>query len=148
VRRVIIGMMVFFTISPVFAVTVQNFEKCRNLSNKNFTQRSRTQELRNAKEMEKIFNRIWSAVKTKLAAGDIEGALHYFADGSKGEYRKIFKEMGADIDHIVSTGQIEIESIDDQVAECGVDRLENGETFSYPITFVKDRGGTWKILGF
>ena len=146
-KGVIIGVMVFFIVSPAFVVSVQNFEKCRNMSNKNFAQKSKTQEPLNAKEMEKIFNGIWSAFKTKLASGDIEGALYYFADGSRDEHRKILKEMGADINHLLSTGKIEIDGIHDQVAECGVDRLDNGETFSYPITFIKDRKGTWKISG-
>jgi len=43
---------------------------------------------------------------------------------------------------------VELESIYDHSAQCGMIRKEKGELFSYPISFVEYEKGIWKIYSF
>jgi hypothetical protein len=41
-----------------------------------------------------------------------------------------------------------INTMDDQLAECWALRQESDGTHAYPVTFVKDENGIWKIMGY
>lgn len=43
---------------------------------------------------------------------------------------------------------IKVNILNDGTAECGAIRVESDGTYSYPVTFVQDENGIWKIMGF
>ncbi|HWR59899.1 MAG TPA: hypothetical protein VN328_13515, partial [Thermodesulfovibrionales bacterium] len=101
------------------------------------------------REIEQQLKLIWSSMSNKLVSGDIEGALDYFVDGYKERYRETFRQMGSSkIKRILSKAvDFHLGVLYGRKAECGVIRLEEGERYSYPVTFV-NVDNEWKIYGF
>ena len=82
-------------------------------------------------------------------AGNTEASLNKFVDGVRDQYWLIFTTLGTEeIISIFSDVDFELETITGRAVECGVVRIEEGEAFSYPVTFVQDENGIWRILGF
>jgi hypothetical protein len=92
----------------------------------------------------------WEGMKGALLSGDMEGALSFFVPGAQDRYRQVFEELGTDrISSIFSAIiRVELDTASGRAAEGGLVREENGATYSYPITFVQDQNGIWKIMGF
>lgn len=92
----------------------------------------------------------WDAVRAALLAGNIESALAYFVPGSQPQYDKLFKTIGQEklVTLLGGITEIRLNSHGGRLAECGAIRVETGGTYSYPVTFVKDYHGMWKIHGF
>jgi hypothetical protein len=92
----------------------------------------------------------WEGMKAALMAGNIETALNYFVPGGQDEYRAIFTSMGSEGINTIFSGitEIRLNSYKGGAAECGAVRVERGGVYSYPVTFVKDYFGMWKIYGF
>ena len=44
--------------------------------------------------------------------------------------------------------QVKLYSLSDRFAKGGVLRQESGGVYSYPVTFILDENGIWKIMGF
>ena len=100
-------------------------------------------------EMDNLLKGRWEGMRGKLTGGDVEGALKFFVRGSQDSYRQAFTEPGKNLADIFSNiDEIKLHTLKGQVAECGAVRIENGIPYSYPISFVRDENGIWKILGF
>jgi hypothetical protein len=104
----------------------------------------------NRAEIEALLQAEWEGMKTALMSGDIETAINSYVDNSKNRYRDKFTQMGhSKVNSIFSSiGNFELSHMNGQVAECRVVRVESDGTFSYPVTFVLDENGIWKIMGF
>ncbi|MBI5748934.1 MAG: fibronectin type III domain-containing protein [Nitrospinae bacterium] len=91
----------------------------------------------------------WEGMKTALVSGDIETALTYFVDASIDKYRQIFTELGSDTINSIfsSVTEFKLYTTYGRLAGCGAIRVEAGGTYSYPVTFILDENGIWKILG-
>lgn len=102
------------------------------------------------KEIESQLRQIWTAMSAKVVSGDIEGALDYFVDGVKDRYRKTFKEMSENKLKAVfsNVSDFKLGVLSDRKAECGAIRNEGGKRYSYPVSFVRQDNGGWKIYGF
>jgi hypothetical protein len=104
-----------------------------------------------ADEMNRAFKTIWSRMKTALLAGDISTALADYSDNAKSRYRQIFTHL-IDTNSVApiytNIADIVVSSIDNQIAECWAIRPESDGMHAYPITFVKDGNGIWKIMGY
>ena len=88
-------------------------------------------------------------MKEHALAGDIEGAITYFAHPSQDRFRQAFISVGGtDLSTLV--GQIgatlpifvKVES-----AQYYFEQVVNGETIAFPIDFVRENG-VWKIIEF
>jgi PKD repeat protein len=92
----------------------------------------------------------WDTMKTTLLGGDVEGALVHFVPGNQDRYRDTFTALGnTKLTSIFSEiVEIRLYTVNESAAECGAIRIEKGKTYSYPITYVRDENGLWKILGF
>lgn len=92
----------------------------------------------------------WEGMKGALLGGNIEAALSFFVPGAQDRYRQVFEELGSDgINSLFSTiNGVELDTASGRAAEGGLIREEDGKTYSYPITFVQDQNGIWKIMGF
>jgi hypothetical protein len=92
----------------------------------------------------------WEGMKSALLAGDINKAISYFVVGTQSKFREEFAGFSSsDINAIFSNiSGIELGKVYGKVATCGAIRTEAGGTYSYPLTFIKDGYGIWKIFRF
>jgi len=103
----------------------------------------------NRETMDALLQGKWEGMKGALMGGDIETALTYFVDASKDNYRQIFTELGSDTLNSIFSAVTELKlyTAYGRLAGCGAIRVEAGGTYSYPVTFILDENGIWKILG-
>jgi hypothetical protein len=83
-------------------------------------------------------------------SGDIEGALGFFAEPSMERYRQAFTAAGSANINSIFTGitEIRFKIMYWPIVEYWALRTEPGGTFAYPVTFIQDETGNWKIMGF
>lgn len=100
--------------------------------------------------MENLLRAKWEAMKAALLDGDMETALQYFVGLNREKYREIFIEYGSEKVNRIFSGisEIRLYTLYGRVAGCGAIRTETGGIYSYPVTFVRDENGTWRIKGF
>ena len=92
---------------------------------------------------------VWSDMKENLAAGNIEGALNYFSEGSKEKYREIFTLLGDRLPTLANNMQdIELIYVRGDIAKYRIHRLQYEQQITYYIYFGKDEDGYWKINSF
>lgn len=133
--------------------TVEGMHQARititDVSDKPHTGRT-TVIIQSRRELETLLEGKWGAMKTQLLEGNIDAALTHFVQGSREEYRAMFSGMGKEELREIFAGidAIEVSTLYGKVASCGLVRKEDGKDYSYPLTFVQDADGLWKILGF
>jgi len=105
-------------------------------------------------QLDVLLREKWNGMKAALGNGDIDGALSYFAYGSKDNYQKIFTSLTKDKLKGIVSEMREIEKIDfgENRAKYGINRAETIKGLVHDIThyifFVKDGRGLWKIESF
>ncbi len=92
----------------------------------------------------------WKEMRLALLQGNVERALNHFVSYSQERYRSIFLSFSSEKMQAVFGDFIDLRvgSISDYVAYCGSIRREDEELYSYPVTFILDRDGVWKIKSF
>jgi len=92
----------------------------------------------------------WTAMRSALSAGDIEGALPYFAGPAQARYRQQFTALAAALPQIAAdmANISSVVTLDEHHAEYELQRIESGGVFSYLLIFSPDEQGLWKIQGF
>jgi alpha-tubulin suppressor-like RCC1 family protein len=103
-----------------------------------------------AQELNSRIIPVWNAMRTALLAGDLLGALNFFTAPSKDKYNQMFVAAGtANISLIFSNiTELRLNTIYGPIAEYWALRQESQGTFAYPVTFVQDENGNWKVMGF
>jgi hypothetical protein len=84
---------------------------------------------------------------------DIQGALSYFVESSRAKYEEAFTLLIDQLPDIFSVPEeFNLISVIDNVATCESVVVEvvdgNNLPISYPVTFIKDENGFWKIMVF
>jgi len=103
------------------------------------------------KSIEREFSRIAGSMLSQLKAGNIEGAIDFFVESSKDRHRQIFNVLKDNNTlRLMADGYmgVEIVRIGDHLAQCDMNRKENGTIYSYGIKFVEVAKGVWKIYDF
>jgi len=92
---------------------------------------------------------VWNAMKQRLIAGDVQGALPYFSSLSADDYRTAFLSITtADLTSMIGQiGTITPVFIGSNAAEYRFDQTIDGIIVTFPIEFVLENG-TWKISEF
>lgn len=91
---------------------------------------------------------VWASFVERLSMTNIDGALEYIVDARKENYREAFYIMKDKISEKMSTkNEIVLKEVNGYMATGENIVRENGEIYSYPITFIKERG-KWKIESF
>jgi hypothetical protein len=99
--------------------------------------------------LDALFQAKWRGMKDALRRGDVPGAVAYLATASRDGY---FPLLGAltvplsQIDGVLT--DISLVSADADRAEYEMLRVDNGETFSYFVLFVRDTDGVWRLKFF
>jgi hypothetical protein len=142
-KKLLVLLFCFFVASVVFAG--QGHEKhCTHENCKNCPCEAEK------KEVEGQLKRVWGEVRTKLTAGDIEGALAFFDASSRASYRKTFTEMGKKelASVFAKSSDIRLDELHGDSAGCLAVRSWEGTDFTYPVSFARNGKGEWKIKGF
>jgi len=100
--------------------------------------------------MDALLKAKWEGMRTSLLSDNIEGALDYFVEPSKDRYRQAFAAIGsAGINtRFSSIMELRFNTMYGPVAQYWVLRSETDGTFAYPVTFVQDVNGIWRLMGF
>ena len=90
---------------------------------------------------------LFFGVKAELVSGDIEGALTYFTETRKEEYRQIFLNFGPSLPQYTSTfGDLHLEFAVHSYARFTYSATrEDGSLWQEIADFVKDPDGVWRI---
>lgn len=99
--------------------------------------------------MDALLKGKWEGMKTKLIAGDVKGAVGYFADKSKDSFRQQFTILSSILSQIVSEmGEISLIKVKDNYAEYDLRTVRDNTTYSFQLLFVRDTDGIWRIRSF
>lgn len=92
----------------------------------------------------------WNNMRQALKVRNIEGALTYFTESTRDSFRSQFTAMKKDLPEIAKEmGEARLVKVEeDSFAECDIRRVENGETYSFMLQFVRDYDGMWRIRTF
>ena len=88
----------------------------------------------------------WNAMRARLIAGDIPGALEYFATDARQDYRQIYLLMGTEelISVISDIPAISPIFVEGDKAQYYFEQVVDDQTITFPIEFVRENG-LWKI---
>jgi len=101
------------------------------------------------RQIESHLMKIWNTFKNSILKKDFETALNLLVPGKQDQYREIFADPKYQIvTSFKEIERIEIFEITERTAEAGVIRKENKTEYAYPLTFIKDVYGEWKIYQF
>jgi hypothetical protein len=92
---------------------------------------------------------IFEQFKAALAAGDINTALTFIAEVSRDRYAEIFEAIGSNLPNFAAgMGTLTLESQDEDAAVYEMTHQDGSTTYSFPVVFIKDDDGNWKIYNF
>jgi ankyrin repeat protein len=103
---------------------------------------------------EKAVKTLWAGLCSSMMTGDIERAIGYFVENSQERYRRSLtsikekKNVEAIFSNIEGLIFNKNFKAGEPIVECQIIRNEKGGKYSYPISFVRDIDGSWKIYGF
>lgn len=98
--------------------------------------------------VEILLKTTWEEMRASLLAGDVEKALSYFTYIKRDDFREMFTQMDRKTIQRRFSGEFKAYSVEGRIANCGLIRIENGKRYSYPVDFVKNDDGVWRIAGF
>lgn len=92
---------------------------------------------------------VFESFKTALAASDVNKAVSYVAEISAEKYHTFFEELEVYLPQMASEmGTLILIRQDEEMAYYDLLREESGEIYAYPVIFVKEENGGWKIYDF
>lgn len=100
-------------------------------------------------QMDALLKGKWEGMKSSLVSGKIDSALKNFVGGQNSKYKEVFGALKDQLPAIFSAeeefsfvsayeNRIEYENI----------VVEGDKAYSYPVIFIRDVDGLWKIRGF
>ncbi len=96
----------------------------------------------NQAQMDTLIRGKWEGMKGALMNNDIEGALDYFSNASKDEYREIFELLNSELRTIAAAmREITMSEVMGNTIEYYIKRFQRGVDISYFIYFVRDEKG-------
>jgi len=94
-------------------------------------------------------NDTFDSFKDALAAGDIETALTFIANNSKDRYSEIFQAIGSNLPNFAAgMGTLTLQSQDEGRAVYEMTHQNGPTIYKFPVVFIKDDDGNWKIYNF
>jgi len=92
---------------------------------------------------------VFESFKTALLADDLNAALGCFTEIAAENYDPFLEQLRPYFSQMVNDmGDLVPISSDDNTAVYDLLREENGDTYGYPVLFVRDEMGQWKIYDF
>ncbi len=92
---------------------------------------------------------VFESFKAALLADDVNEAVSFFAEVSAENYRLFLEQLRPYFTQMVSEmGELVFIRFDTDMAMYDLLREENGDTYGYPVAFVRDEMNQWKIYDF
>jgi hypothetical protein len=99
----------------------------------------------NLTQLDTLLQTKWSGMTAALNAGDIATALPYFVGRAQEKYQAIFQDLLPSLPQIFGSIQtLHLLSVGNDEAE--MEAIVGGD--SYPVIFMRDETGIWKLWGF
>lgn len=105
----------------------------------------------NKSQIDRLLKSKWEGMKEALGDRNINNAVSNFAIDSQNIYTNQFSALEPilpDIVNELNTSRINMESIEDRIAEYEILVIREGTTYSFSLKFTKDIDGLWKIWSF
>lgn len=88
----------------------------------------------------------FSAFLDRLRVGAIDGVLNYLAEPMRTKYEPVFRQMQTELPVLVDQlGTLQDGGVGGRLARYTVVREENGVTVGFPLFFIEDGDGVWRI---
>ena len=92
---------------------------------------------------------IWEQFKAALRNDDINTALTFIEESSQSRYSEIFQVIDANLpDFVEGMGTLTLESQDEGRVVYEMDHQDGSIIYGFPVVFIKDDDGNWKIYNF
>jgi hypothetical protein len=92
---------------------------------------------------------VFESFKAALLADDVDKAVSYFAEVSRENYHTLLEQLRPYFSQMVSDmGELIFIRFDDDRVVYDLLREEEGQMYGYPVTFIRDDMGQWKIYDF
>lgn len=89
---------------------------------------------------------IWHGLKSALGRGDVDAALQFVAFDLRTRYQPAFAALAADPSKVeMALSEIRPKSYGRETVECEMLRVQNGKTFAFPVSFIRDYDGVWRL---
>jgi len=90
--------------------------------------------------------RVWQNLKAALERGDAESAMQFVACDSRSRYRPVFAALAAEPSKVeMALTEIQARTFGRETAEFEMRRSVNGTTSSFPVAFIRDYDGIWRL---
>ena len=100
-------------------------------------------------EIDALLRAKWEGMKTKLSSGDIEGALAFYDETSKQDYRDLFNVLSPILPTIVQEmSDIQLIEYTGNSTIYDILTIRDGIEYSFQLLFTKDINGIWRIDSF
>ena len=91
----------------------------------------------------------WGEMKSRLAVGDIVGALDHISEDSKEAFRQQYNDLLTILpQYSEAMGDLNVIGSSSRYAECDFRIIHNGMTYSFQVLFARDESGFWKIRSY
>jgi hypothetical protein len=92
---------------------------------------------------------VFESFKAALAIGDVNEAVSYFAEVSAENYRQLLGQLRPYFTQMVNDmGELIFIEQNEEMVYYDLLREEDGEIYAYPVIFVNEEDGRWKIYDF
>ncbi len=99
--------------------------------------------------MDQSFKAKWNRLRAAMAAGDAQGALNEISTRSRASYAYHFNLLPQHLPVAAEElSDIRMVYIRETFAEYEMISVYQGQTYSYPVKFIRDTDGVWRIWGF
>jgi sugar lactone lactonase YvrE len=100
-------------------------------------------------ELDHLLRIKWEGMRAKLAESDIEGALVFFDESSRQDYRELFNVLSPMLPVIAQEmSDIELIEFVKNTAIYDLRTVRDGKEYSFQLLFRKDSNGLWSISSF
>jgi len=104
-------------------------------------------------QLDALLQAKWNAMKARLAAGDVPGAVNYYSTVTRPDYEAVFTAIGDQLPQIANQmGPIEMNTAGKGWAKYRIKRseLHQGQPYAitYDIYFDSSQEGIWKIVRY
>jgi len=98
--------------------------------------------------MDQMFRGLWDGLNAALAAGDKDAAMRFLSENAQPKYGPVFDALKPFLPEIVASySPLAQSSINDDIAEYAVTRLDGAIKRLYLIYFLRDANGVWHLDG-
>lgn len=100
-------------------------------------------------ELDPMLQRRWTGLQAALARGDTEGALRVIAQGAQARYRFNLTLLQSQLTQLATQfPTIRFVQLNEGLAEYEITEFIDGQETRYPVQFVIDEDGLWKVRFF